>query len=39
MGVSADCGSGTYRAVGYGSFFQSSAWRTGSLTSAALYLP
>ncbi len=39
MGVTADCGSGTYRAVGYGSFFQSSAWRTGSLTSAALYLP
>jgi hypothetical protein len=39
MGVGADCGSGTYRAVGYGSFFQSAAWRSGSLTSAALYLP
>ena len=30
MGVAADCGSGSYRAWGYGSFYQGGAWRGGS---------
>ena len=39
MGASADCGPGTYRALGYGSFFQGGAWRGASLLTPALALP
>ena len=30
MGSASDCGSGSYRAVGYGAVFQGGAWRSGS---------
>jgi hypothetical protein len=39
MGSAADCGSGTYRALGYGAFYQGGAWRAGSLTVPGLRLP
>lgn len=38
MGAAADCGSGTYRAWGFGSFLQGGAWRGGSLTTPSLFL-
>lgn len=38
MGVAADCGSGTYRAWGFGSFLQGGAWRGGSLLTPSLLL-
>lgn len=38
MGVAADCGSGTYRAWGYGSFLQGGAWRGGTLATPSLFL-
>lgn len=33
-----DCGNGSYRNIGYGSFYQSGAWRGTSLTSPSLYM-
>lgn len=38
MGTAADCGSGTYRAWGYGSFLQGGAWRGGTLPTPSLFL-
>jgi hypothetical protein len=35
---SPDCGNGSYRNIGYGSFYQSGAWRGSSLTSPSLYM-
>jgi hypothetical protein len=39
MGAAADCGSGTYRAIGFGSFYQGFLWRGGSLVSPSAWLP
>jgi hypothetical protein len=39
MGAGADCGSGSYRAVGYGSFLQGGLWRGGMLYTPLLWLP
>lgn len=36
MGALADCGAGTYRAWGFGAFYQGGAWRGGSLTSPSM---
>jgi hypothetical protein len=36
MGIAADCGSGSYRAWGYGSFYQGGAWRGGSRITPVL---
>ena len=36
MGIAADCGSGTYRAWGFGAFYQGGAWRSGSLLTPAM---
>ena len=38
MGSAADCGAGTYRAVGLGAFLQGGAWRGGSLVTPSLFL-
>lgn len=38
MGAAADCGSGTYRAVGFGAFLQGGAWRGGTLVSPSLFI-
>jgi hypothetical protein len=38
MGSVADCGSGSYRAWGYGGFLQGGAWRSGSQVTPSLYL-
>jgi hypothetical protein len=38
MGGAADCGSGSYRATGFGAFYQGGAWRAGSLTTIPLWL-
>lgn len=38
MGATPDCGAGTYRAWGFGSLYQGSAWRGGSWTTSPLYL-
>jgi hypothetical protein len=39
MGSTADCGSGTYRALGFGGFYQGGSWRTGGLTTPSAWLP
>lgn len=39
MGASADCGTGSYRAIGYGSFYQGGLWRGGLLYTPLLGLP
>jgi hypothetical protein len=39
MGISPDCGAGTYRAIGFGTFFESSGWRGSSVVSPPLWLP
>jgi hypothetical protein len=39
MGVAADCGAGSYRALGYGSYFQGGLWRSGLLYTPLLWLP
>jgi hypothetical protein len=39
MGSAADCGGGSYRALGYGAFYQGGAWRGGSFYSPAAWLP
>ena len=39
MGATPDCGPGTYRAVGFGSFYEASAWRGGSMSTGALWIP
>ena len=39
MGSAADCGSGSYRALGVGGFFQDGLWRTGSLTTPSIWVP
>jgi hypothetical protein len=39
MGTTADCGSGSYRALGYGSFYQGGAWRGGSFYAPSAWLP
>lgn len=38
MGAGADCGSGTYRAWGFGAIYQGGAWRGSSLTTPTLFL-
>lgn len=38
MGAAADCGTGSYRAWGYGGFLQGGAWRLGSLVTTSLTL-
>lgn len=39
MGSGADCGSGSYRALGFGGFFQGGSWRNASLTTPSAWLP
>ena len=39
MGTASDCGSGSYRAVGYGAFYQGGAWRSGSYLTPSAWLP
>jgi hypothetical protein len=39
MGAAADCGRGTYRALGYGAIFQGGLWRGSALYSPPLWLP
>jgi hypothetical protein len=39
MGTSADCGSGTYRAIGYGAFYHGGGWRGGGYTTPAAWIP
>jgi hypothetical protein len=39
MGVGADCGSGTYRTLGFGGFFQGGGWHTGGVTAPSLWVP
>ena len=39
MGTSADCGSGSYRAIGYGAFYQGGGWRGGGYTTSAAWIP
>jgi hypothetical protein len=39
MGAAADCGNGSYRAVGFGAFYQGGSWRSGSLTTTSMWLP
>jgi hypothetical protein len=39
MGAAADCGTGSYRALGFGAFYQGGAWRAGSLRTTSLWLP
>jgi hypothetical protein len=39
MGASADCGSGTYRALGFGSFYQGGLWHGGTLYTPYAWLP
>jgi hypothetical protein len=39
MGSVSDCGSGSYRAVGYGAFYQGGAWRGGSYLTSSAWLP
>lgn len=39
MGASADCGSGAYRALGLGSFYQGGLWRGGSFYTPYVWLP
>lgn len=37
MGPAADCGAGTYRAWGFGSFYQGGAWRGSSLATPSMW--
>jgi hypothetical protein len=39
MGTAADCGSGSYRALGYGSVYQGGGWRGGTYTTPVAWLP
>ena len=39
MGTAADCGSGSYRAIGYGSFYQGGGWRGGGYLTPVAWLP
>ena len=39
MGTAADCGSGSYRAIGYGAFYQGGGWRGGGYTTPVAPLP
>jgi hypothetical protein len=39
MGNAPDCGSGSYRAVGFGAYFQGGLWRGSQSTTPALWLP
>jgi hypothetical protein len=39
MGMAADCGSGSYRAVGTGAFYEGGLWRGGTLFTPYLWLP
>ena len=38
MGSTADCGSGSYRAIGYGSFYHVGLWRGGSFITPSAWL-
>jgi hypothetical protein len=38
MGTASDCGSGSYRAVGYGAFYQGGGWRGGGYTTPVAWL-
>lgn len=39
MGGASDCGSGSYRAIGYGGLYQGGVWRTGSYATTSAWLP
>ena len=39
MGTASDCGSGSYRAIGYGAFYQGGSWRAGSYVTPSAWLP
>jgi hypothetical protein len=39
MGTASDCGSGSYRAIGYGAFYQGGTWRSGSYVTPSAWLP
>jgi len=39
MGTASDCGSGSYRAIGYGAFYEAGGWRGGGYTTPAAWLP
>jgi hypothetical protein len=39
MGTASDCGSGSYRAIGSGAFYQGGAWRSGSYITPSAWLP
>ena len=39
MGAASDCGSGSYRAIGYGGLYQGGAWRIGSYATTSAWLP
>jgi hypothetical protein len=39
MGTASDCGSGSYRAIGYGAFYQGGGWRGGGYTTPVAWLP
>ena len=38
MGTASDCGSGSYRAIGYGAFYQGGGWRGGGYTTPVAWL-
>jgi hypothetical protein len=39
MGGASDCGAGSYRAVGYGGYYQGGSWRSGSYATPSAWLP
>jgi hypothetical protein len=39
MGTASDCGSGSYRALGYGAFYHRGSWRGGSFYTPTAWLP
>jgi hypothetical protein len=39
MGTAADCGSGSYRAIGYGGVYQGGAWRSGAFYTPSAWIP
>ena len=38
MGTASDCGSGSYRAIGYGAFYQGGSWRAGPYVTPSAWL-
>jgi len=39
MGTTSDCGSGSYRAIGYGGSYEGGTWRSGSSVTPSAWLP